>query len=254
MLRIGQIDLSFHRVVAAGILAYFDKIEQPYELHTATHEEIFSLYRKGEIDMVLSAWLPSSHGHYIESVEAETEKTSTLYTPYCIWGVPDYLPENIKSISDVAEHSDPFIKKIQGINEGAGISRFSRNIIKEYNLDKLGFTFSNGSISDCTDAFINAYQKKQWVIIPLWQPQYLFHTYNIRELAEPKGLLGTIDNATLIIKKESLHKLNQQAKHYIYSVSFGNEKVTEMDYQYQVEKLPLTEIGKQYAENTIEIK
>ncbi|MEE3998794.1 glycine betaine ABC transporter substrate-binding protein [Tenacibaculum sp. FZY0031] len=253
-LQIGQIDLSFHKVTAAIILAYFDTIGQAYQLHTQPHEKLFEKYRKKEIDMILGAWLPSSHGKYIREVENETHEFSTLYTPFCIWGVPDYLPKEIEKISDITNPAiaKKFNKTIQGINEGAGISRFSRNIIKSYGLDSLGFKFKTGTISDCTNTFIDGYKKKEWLIIPLWKPQYLFHTYTIRPLKESKGLLGGKDKATILINKNAVNKLTPKALEYIKNVTFGNQLVTKLDYEYQVNGNTLQNIAKTFSENKFE--
>ncbi|MGY0407091.1 MAG: glycine betaine ABC transporter substrate-binding protein [Polaribacter sp.] len=252
LVQIGIIDLSFHKVAGAVILSYFDKIKQAHQLHVAPHEKLFEKYRNGEIDVVLGAWLPSSHGKYIQEVEAETLTFSTLYEPYCIWGVPDYIPvSEVKSVSDITKPAvaKKFNKTIQGINEGAGISRFSRNIIQKYGLDTLGFEFKNGSISDCTNAFIEAYKKKEWVIIPLWKPQYLFHTYAIRALEEPKGLLGTVDKSTIIVHKDAVSKLKPEALQFIKEITLGNKVVTEFDYEYQVKGLEPTKIAKKFILN-----
>ena len=199
--------------------------------------------------MVLGAWLPSSHGKYIKDVESKTLKFSTLYKPFCVWGVPDYIPASeVSKVEDIAkpEIAKKFNKTIQGINEGAGISRFSRNIIKTYGLDSLGFEFKNGSILDCTQAFEEAYKKREWVIVPLWKPQYLFHTYTIRALEEPKGLLGAVDNSTIIVHKDSISKLKPEALQLIKEITLGNDLVTELDYEYQVKGLDLSEIAKKH--------
>ncbi|QTD38903.1 glycine betaine ABC transporter substrate-binding protein [Polaribacter batillariae] len=247
ILQIGQIDLSFHKVAAAVVLNYFDSIGQQYQLHTAPHEELFKEYREGKIDLVLGAWLPSSHGKYIETVAKTTVKFSTLYNPFCIWGVPDYVPKTlVSSINDILKpaNAEKFNKTIQGINEGAGISRFSRNIIKNYGLDTLGFKFKNGTIQDCTNAFIEAHKRKEWVIIPLWKPQFLFYSYSIRALEEPRGLLGTVDNATIIMHKNAVVKLKPKALKFIKKIKLGNQMVTDLDYQYQVLEKDVFEISK----------
>lgn len=245
LIKIGQIDLSFHKVAAAVVLARLDAIGQEYQLHTAPHEILFEKYRNGEIDMILGAWLPSSHGKYIEEVKAETVLFSTLYQPFCIWGVPDYVDESmVLTISDIAvpKKAAKFNKTIQGINEGAGISKFSRNIIETYGLDKLGFQFKNGSISDCTQAFEEAYKKREWVIVPLWEPQYLFYSYKIRALKDPQNLLGGVDNATIIVRKNSVSKLNPNALQIIKNISLGNQLVTRFDYYYQIKGIGLNTI------------
>lgn len=245
-LKIGQIDLSFHHVAAAYVLKKLDDLGQEYELVTATHEKLFEKYVNKEVDIVIGAWLPSSHSKYLVSVADETEYLSVLYNPFCIWGVPDYVDENLTSVADILkpEFTDKFNKTIQGINEGAGISRFSHNIIKDYGLDALGFEFKNGSIEDCTNAFSNAYANKQWVIIPLWEPQYLHHSYKIRALTEPKGLLGSVDASTIIVRRNIIESIPQEVMNVFKTITLGNDLVTKLDYLYKVEKLPLTEVVK----------
>ena len=46
---------------------------------------------RGEVDVMVSAWLPASHGEYLAPFEQDVIKVTVLYEPYCIWGVPDYV-------------------------------------------------------------------------------------------------------------------------------------------------------------------
>ena len=128
-LRIGHIALSFHHASAAVVQLVIEEAGYEVELAAAPHAEMFEMFRRGEVDGVVSAWLPASHGVYLAPFEDQTEKFSALYQSYCIWGVPDSVPPDLVASvddlrrEDVAARMD---KLIQGINEGAGISRFSR--------------------------------------------------------------------------------------------------------------------------------
>ena len=69
--------------------------------------------------MVVSAWLPASHGGYLAPFAASTVKLGTLYEPYCLWGVPDYATaETVASVADLVrpEVAARMPRRSQGIN------------------------------------------------------------------------------------------------------------------------------------------
>ncbi|WP_124096184.1 glycine betaine ABC transporter substrate-binding protein [Burkholderia gladioli] len=228
------IDLSFHRAASAVVQSTLRTYGVESHELLAPHEEAFSLLRERRADMLCSAWLPSSHGQYLGPFETEVEKLAVMYRPYALWGVPDYVPqEAVDTLADLArpEVAERMNKRIQGIGPGAGISRFSRDIVARYGLDKAGYAFENGTLEDCTDAFENAVKAGQWVVVPLWAPQYLHERYRIRELKDPDGLLGGVDDATLILRKDALHRLPPDAVAALRELTLGNAQVSRLDHQ-----------------------
>lgn len=233
-LRIGHIDLSFHAASAALVCTVFEKYGWQVEMTASPHEEMFKRYGKGEVDMLVSAWLPASHEMYLAPFLDKTVKLATLYHPYCIWGVPDYIPEeDVSSIDDLLkpEVLPRMVKRIQGINPGAGISRFSRAIMEEYGLGNMGYHFQNGSEEECYGTFERGISEKRWFVIPLWHPQFLHHRYVIRALLEPKGLLGGQDEATLIASQSVVNSFEPELLAELRSLSPGNAAISELDYQ-----------------------
>ena len=204
IIKVGHIDLSFHDASAREVEAVLKSHGHDVERSTAPHEEMFQRLRRREIDVLVSAWLPASHGGYLRPFEHEVRKVTVLYEPYCIWGVPEYVPDVVAEVSDLLmpEVSARMEKVIQGINPGAGISRFSRAIVEQYGLAAAGYHFETGTERDCFGRFETAVVDRSWVVIPLWHPQALHHRHKIRALAEPKGLLGGTDEATLIVRRE----------------------------------------------------
>ena len=232
-LRIGHIDLSFHAASAALVCTVFEKYGWQVEMTASPHEEMFKRYGKGEVDMLVSAWLPASHDVYLAPYQDNTVKLTVLYHPYCIWGVPDYVP-----VSDVASVKDllrPDVllkmeKRILGINPGAGISRFSRTMIEEYQLTHSGYYFENGSEAACYSNFEQAVSDQRWIVVPLWHPQFLHHRYTIRALEEPKGLLGGQDEATLIVSRSVIGDFEPPLLAELKALSPGNDAISELDY------------------------
>jgi glycine betaine/proline transport system substrate-binding protein len=237
---VGQIALSFHAASGAIVRQLLAAQGIETDVKEAPHEKMFDMLRRGEVDLLASAWLPGSHGAYLAPMASEVEKLTVLYEPYTLWGVPDYVPAS--EVSDVADLKKPAVaarmtKLIQGIAPGAGISRFSREIIKEYGLGELGYEFRNGTQADMEKAFEAAVAEQRWVVVPLWQPQHLHHRYKIRELAEPKGLLRGKDQATLLIRHEARALLPDSALASLRRVTLGNTAMTELDYLINVRKL-----------------
>jgi len=231
-IRVGHIDLSFHDAAAHEVERILGAHGHHIERSAAPHEEMFRRMGDGQVDVLVSAWLPSSHGAYLAPFADQVRKITVLYEPYCIWGVPDYVPENtVREVADLLSEPvlDRMERRIQGINPGAGISRFSAAIIDQYGLGAAGYEFRTGTEEQCFGRFVDAVAQGRWVVIPLWQPQWLHHRYRIRELDEPKGLLGGTDQATLIVRKDAEALIGDEALSELATLHLGNARVSELD-------------------------
>lgn len=235
MIRLGVTNLSFH-IATAGIVALVLKgmgfeVERTYALH----EENFERLRNGDIDMVTSAWLPSSHGIYKTRVDEQsvTRELGLHYEPYALWGVPHFVPASeISSIDDLLKpHVMALMQKeIQGIGVGAGITRFSLKIMDEYGLSVAGYSFRTGSQADCITAFEKLVEEHRWGVVPLWHPQFLHFRHDIRALKDPKGLLGSVDRAVLLARIDRLGRFKQEQIRVLDNIRLNNAIISELDY------------------------
>ena len=230
---VGQIGLSFHVASAAVVRCVLADGGVAHTVAEHPHERMFDLLAQGQVDMVVSAWLPGSHGGYLAPIEDEVVKLGVLYEPRAIWGVPDYVPiDAVASLQDLAR---PLVarrmdKLIQGIGPGAGISRFSREIVARHRLDEQGYEFRNGTLDDCVGAFERAVAERRWAVVPLWQPQYLHHRHRIRALADPEGLLRGADAATIVLRRDAAALLPPAVIERLAGMTLGNAAVTELDH------------------------
>lgn len=232
-IRLGHIGLSFHQASAAVVQAILEAHGHDVVVSAYPHEEMFKRFGNDEFDLLVSAWLPDSHGAYLAPIIETTRKLGILYQPYCIWGVPDYVPES--AVGDIADLLKPKVlarmdRRLQGINAGAGISRFSKTMVQAYGLDTAGYHFEPGTEAQCFDGYEQAVREHRWVVVPLWHPQYLHHRYRIRALREPLGLLGGADQATLLIRRTATRKLSLQTLETLAHLHLGNEVVTRIDH------------------------
>ncbi|KZB61475.1 glycine betaine ABC transporter substrate-binding protein [Thalassospira sp. MCCC 1A02491] len=235
-LTVGHIDLSFHKASCLEVEKVLKRHGFEVQRRAAPHEDMFELLKNDEIDLLVSAWLPASHDLYLRPIADKVTKLTVLYEPYCIWGVPDYVSElEVRSVDDLKKPAslDRMDKLIQGINPGAGISRFSEKMIDSYGLRQFGYRFNAGSEADCFDRFEQFYAAQRWLVIPLWHPQYLHNRYKIRALEEPQGLLGGSDQATLVVRNAAKDKIGHSALKALSAMYLGNAKVSALDDQLQ---------------------
>ncbi len=102
-------------------------------------------------------------------------------------------------------------------------------MIKQYGLDAAGYVFRTGSEADCFDRYEAAVAQGRWVVVPLWHPQFLHHRYRIRALKEPKGLLVTQDEATLVVRKEARQRIGTAALKVLSQLYIGNPRLSELE-------------------------
>ncbi len=251
---IGVTDLSFHHIAASLVTHILTDMGFEVERVYAPHEKNFRRLKDGETDMLTSGWLPSSHGGYKADVEEvmPVVELGLHYEPYALWGVPDYVPfEDVSEVADLLKtHVVEKMKShIQGINTGAGITRFSIKMMEEYGLSAAGYTFSPGTEDACFSAFENAVAEKEWIIVPLWKPQFLHYRYKIREINEPKGLLGIVDRAVLLLREDKKSMLTEEQLEILDSLRFSNEIIAELDYKVCRDNEPIDQVTKQWLES-----
>lgn len=249
VVKLATIDLSFHHAAAGIVRAVLARHGIEVEEIRRPHEAAFDLQKSGEADMLCSAWLPGSHGVYFDAIADEFDSLCVLYTPYALWGVPDYVPADV--VSSVADLQQPDVAArmtplIQGIGPGAGISRFSREIFAAYDLERHGYRFANGTLEQCVAAFEDAVRDRRWCVVPLWQPQYLHWQHAIRELREPLGLLRGTDAATLVLRKSTRDKLPSAALAALRALAPGNGEITRLDHWISRQGLAPEMAGERY--------
>lgn len=230
---IGAIDLSFHKVTAGIFHNVLEYCGYEIELIYKPHEEMFLAQRNQDIDLLISAWLPGSHDKYLNLYKDDVKLFTTIYEPYCIWAIPDYLAN--KGVSSIEDLKNPLFsqiidKEINGIGMGAGISRFSIEIMNEYGLNINGYFFRSNSPDAFYKIVENKLINKENFVIPLWHPQYLHHIFNLYPLKDSKGLLRGKDLATPVLLKKSIPKLLLNELDAISKITLGNDTVSTMDY------------------------
>lgn len=157
---------------------------------------------RGQIDLMLMAWLPGTHQSYYEKVKGSVENLGALYTDAKLgWAVPADIPvATLKTIEDLKkpEVMEKLGGKIQDIDAGAGLMKLSEAAIKTYGLDYKLLTASDAAMVSVLD---RAIQRKQWIVVTTWSPHWMFSQYKLRYLEDPKQALGGAESIHALARK-----------------------------------------------------
>lgn len=238
--RMGVVGLSFYRVVGGVLQNVLESSGYSVEIVEGSHTEIYSLLGQGKLDLLVAVWLPNGHAPLFAQYGQQAIDLGTLYEDArFFWGVPDYLPPAIRSIADLTrpEVARTMIRQIQGIGPGAGITRLSQAIMERYNLEAAGYRFRPGTEQEWIQAYEQGVSRRQGVIIPLWQPQFLNRAYTIRRLEDPLGVFPSPDRCSLVIAKDLPDRVPAQLIDDLRRIRLSVDAVTEMDFLTNVEKL-----------------
>lgn len=231
LIRVGHIALSFHDAAAEQVELVLRSHGHDIERHAAPHQAMFAALGRGEIDVLVAAWLPWSHGPYLAPIEDQVRKVAVLYEPYPIWGVPDYVPAEVASIPDLLAPLalERMERLIQGMAPGAGISEMSPRAVTTYGLAAAGYHFENGTEDDCIGRFVDAVAERRWVVMPFWHPQALHKRFRIRRLQDPALVLGATDNATVLVRRDAEPLIGEAALADVARLYLGNPLVSDLD-------------------------
>jgi glycine betaine/proline transport system substrate-binding protein len=97
--------------------------------------------------------------------------------------VPKYV--TINSMDELNANAEKFGSKIVGIEPGAGLMRDTANSVKAYDL-KLQLV--EGSTAAMTAALKAATDRKEWIAVTIWEPSWMVQKYDVKFLADPKGV------------------------------------------------------------------
>lgn len=158
---------------------------------------------KGDLDAMLMAWLPLTHGPYWERFSDQVVDMGIIYGGARNgWAVPAYIPESeLKSIEDLAkpEVKEKLDGKIQGIDPGAGLMQASQKVLEEYGLED--YNLVSASDAAMTAALSRAIRRDEWIVVTAWSPHWMWERWDLRYLEDPKGTLGGEEKVHAVSRK-----------------------------------------------------
>lgn len=175
---------------------------------------------RGDIDGMLSAWLPVTHGEYFEKMKDKVEVLGTNYAGAKIGlVVPDYV--EAKSIADLNASKDAYDGKITGIDAGAGVMRRTEEAIKAYDLD---FKLMPSSGPAMATALARAEKKNEAIVVPGWVPHWMFAKWKLRFLEDPKKVFGDDEHVDTVVNP-GLNSKAPDAVAFLKKFNWSSEEI-----------------------------
>jgi glycine betaine/proline transport system substrate-binding protein len=249
-IRLGQVGLSFYAVVGGIVQEVLEQDGYKVEVTTGSHGDIFPKLGAGEVDILAAAWLPDGHAPLYAKVKDVTFIVGELYGDARLyWAVPDYVPaDQVGSIDDLKKPDvvARMDKRTRGIGATSGLMVGAAKIREAYGLDAAGYEVIPGEAKDWIDNFKQAVSEERWLVMPLWQPQWINAAYKVRVLDEPKGIYGKGDTAVLLGHEALKNKLSKESLDRLAGIKLSIDAVTQMDLWVSVDGLSPRDAAKKW--------
>ena len=173
--------------------------EQGYRVNllNADLAPVFASLSQKKADVFLDAWLPVTMADYITQYGDKLETLGTVYDNARIGlVVPEYV--TINSIEELNQVRARFKGEIVGIDAGAGIMKATDKAIPDYGLDYKLLTSSGPAM---TASLKKAIDKKEWVVVTGWTPHWMFDRFDLKILADQKGIYGGAEKIQVLAWK-----------------------------------------------------
>ncbi len=175
-----------------------EKLGYDVEITPVSAAAMWQGIASGDVDAMTTAWLPVTHGHYLEKVGDKVENLGENCKGAGIGlVVPAYV--TIDSIAELNAHADKFGGEIIGIDPGAGIMSKTEQALKDYKLDK--FKLMEGSGAIMTAVLGDKIKNKEWVVVTGWTPHWKFARWDLKYLKDPEGVYGGEEYIATIARK-----------------------------------------------------
>ncbi|GAA1655637.1 glycine betaine ABC transporter substrate-binding protein [Microbacterium flavum] len=168
--------------------------EKGYDVNL-TYADVAPVYQGlagGDFDLVLDTWLPTTHADYMDRYGDDVEDLGAWNDEAKLTiAVNEDAP--IDSLDELAAAAGTFGDRIIGIEPGSGLMRITGDdVVPGYGLDKLQLVESStpamlAELKKATDAGEN-------IAVTLWRPHWAYNAFPVKDLADPKGLLGDAES------------------------------------------------------------
>lgn len=179
--------------IAARVLE--EHMDVPVELVNLDVAPMYRGLAAGYLDVIVSAWLPTAHEHYLEEVGDDVVDLGILYGRARMgWVVPAHIPR--EELGSIADLRDPNVRerldgRIIGIEPGAGMTRISEQALRLYGLD--GYELQVTSSAGMAAALRRAIERDEWIVVNGWTPHWMWAEWDLRYLEDPKRLFGRFE-------------------------------------------------------------
>ena len=213
--------ISQTHIVAAVLDEYFD---MDVELVSVDAGIMWTGLAQGDLDAIVCAWLPVTHGFYWERYGDELVDLGPNFEGAKIGlVVPKYV--DIDSIEELNHHARDFGSIIYGIDPGAGIMAATDDAIVEYGL--------NLPVMDSSDAAMviqlgQAIDQENWIVVTGWVPHWKFDSYDLKFLEDPKNVYGGSETINTVVRQDFTNDFHADVVSFFDNFYLSQPQLHEM--------------------------
>ncbi len=151
----------------------------------------------GDMDGMVTAWLPVTHGDYLKRVADKVEDLGPIVGGARLgWAVPAYV--SIDTMADLKAQAAKFKNRIVGIDPGAGVMKLSEQAMKVYGLE--GMELMEGSGATMAASLGDAIRREDWIVVTAWSPHWMFGRWQLKYLEDPEEVLGSAESIHAVVR------------------------------------------------------
>ncbi|MGE4497568.1 MAG: glycine betaine ABC transporter substrate-binding protein [Deferribacterales bacterium] len=200
--RVELVYVEWARAVAITHVAGVLLEEMGYDVKTTSvaNAAMWASVAEGDSDALLCAWLPITHADLYTKYKNRIVDLGPNYVDAKLgFVVPSYV--TINSVTEMGASIDKFKGKIIGIDPGAGMSKAAEEAIAK-NTSGIGkFEYVSGSDAIMVASLSNAIKRKEWIVVPGWQPHWMFGEWDLKILDDPDKIFGGAETINTIVRK-----------------------------------------------------
>ncbi|MFB8146182.1 glycine betaine ABC transporter substrate-binding protein [Microbacterium sp. NPDC056003] len=167
---------------------------QGYDVNL-TYADVAPIYAglaKGDFDLVLDTWLPTTHADYLEQYGDDLVDLGAWNDEASLTiAVNEDAP--IDSLEELAANADEFGGQIVGIEPGSGLMRITGDeVVPGYGLEDM--TLVESSTPAMLSELKSATDGGENIVVTLWRPHWAYNAFPLKDLEDPQGLLGDAES------------------------------------------------------------
>jgi len=192
-----------------------EKMGYDCEIIPMKADEMWEAVATGEVDGMVSAWLPTTQCELYEQCADRVVNLGpnlegariglvvpdiTLGRQTAATGLRNKPYITVESIPELNDYAAKFDHRIIGIDPESGIMKRTQEAMRVYDLQDR-FELIKSSDKAMTDALGKAISRQQWVVVTGWVPHWKFARWQLKFLDDPKGVYGDEEHINTIVRK-----------------------------------------------------
>jgi ABC-type proline/glycine betaine transport system substrate-binding protein len=248
---VGSPGVSFHRVANYVVVKGLEKLGYTVDImDQMPHREMYPKFVAGEIDLVTGTDLPFNHAPWLWNHTDQFVVMGTVNEATdIVLGVPSTAGP--KSVSDLVSAKADFTNEILSLDEDTCPACVKQG--QDF-ADSLGFTMRQVNPTEFQTEVADRVGKDEKFIVSWYVPCYLQALVSgMVNLAGDVEPWSRHNAGKVVIRRDRLSKLDDEARNFLGAAFVGNDAIQEMDVSVNRDNMTESDAAQQWIEGHQEL-